>query len=44
VGFVFDEVFYGFYGGVRAVGKVGAGDLEAVEEEAGAFGIEVAVG
>ncbi len=48
---VFDEVldefgrgFFGLFGGFRGFGEVEAGDLEAVEEESGAAGVEIVGG
>ena len=45
-GLVGGDVFDGFGGGLQVfeAGEVGAGDLEAVEEGAGSFGVDVAGG
>jgi hypothetical protein len=43
-GFVEDDLVDGFDGGGSGFGQVEAGDLERVEEQAGAFGVEHACG
>ena len=44
VSFVLDDLLDGFGGDCGGFGQVDAGDLKGVEEQAGAFGVEIAVG